>query len=153
MKYLTLFLLLVTLASPAVAQTALDDQIALARQSAQTDRKVILLANMNFTSEESELFWPKWEEYRAAAVANGDRKLALIKEFAENYENMNNQVADEVMTDYFSIKMQEIVILQSFAKELTHFMPATKAMRVIQIETKLDAAITMQLASEIPLAK
>lgn len=153
MKYLTLFLLLVTLASPAVAQTALDDQIALARQSAQTDRKVILLANMNFTSEESELFWPKWEEYRAAAVANGDRKLTLIKEFAENYENMNNQVADEVMTDYFSIKMQEIVILQSFAKELTHFMPATKAMRVIQIETKLDAAITMQLASEIPLAK
>lgn len=153
MKLVSIFLLLTAIASPVMAQTALDDQIALARQSAQTDRKVILLANMNFSSEESEQFWPKWEEYRAAAAANGDRKLALIKEFAENYENMNNQIADEVMSDYFSIKMQELVILQNFAKRLTHFMPATKVMRIIQIESKLDAAITMQLASEIPLAK
>ena len=77
----------------------------------------------------------------------------MIKEFAKNYDNMNNQIADEVMSDYFSIKMQELVILKNFAKELTLFMPATRVMRIIQIESKLDAAMTMQLASEIPLAK
>ena len=86
-------------------------------------------------------------------AANGDRRLALIKDFAEHYEGMTDQKANEIMTDHFSIAMQDVVIKQSFAKNINKFLPAQKVMRVIQIENKLDAAIDMQLASEIPLAK
>jgi len=153
MKFLAMLVLLLSISTSAAAQTALDDQIALTRQSAQTDRKAILLGNMSFTAEESDLFWPKWEEYRAAAAANGDRLLALIKDFAENYNNMTNQKADELMSDHFSIEMQDVVIRQNFAKEISGFMPARKVMRIVQVENKLDAAIDLQLASEIPLAK
>ena len=153
MKFLSALVLLLLSSTTVVAQNAMDQQIELARQAANMDRQALLLGNMQFTAEESDLFWPAWKEYRLAMSSNGDRMIALLKQFAANYEDMDNLIADELMTDYFSIKMQELVILQNFAKELTHFMPATKAMRVIQIESKLDAAITMQLASEIPLAK
>lgn len=153
MKLLSALVLLLSISTSAAAQTALDEQIALTRQSIHTDRKVVLMGNMNFTSEESELFWPKWKEYRAAASANGDRLLALIRDFAVNYNNMTNQKAEELMSDHFSISMQDVVIQQNFAKELTNFLPATKIMRIIQIENKLNAAIDLQLASEIPLAK
>lgn len=153
MKFLAALVLLLSLSTSASAQTALDEQIALARQSAHTDRKVIIMGNMTFTADESEQFWPKWKEYRAAVAANGDRTLALIKDFADNYESMTDQKASELLMDSFSIQMQDLVIKQNFAKELTTFMPATRVMRVIQIENKLDAAINLQLASEIPLAK
>ena len=153
MKYLYSLILLLSFSTAASAQTALDEQIALVRQSAHTDRKIILMANMTFTSDESAKFWPAWNEYRSAEGANGDRTLALIKGFAENYENMTNEKADQIMTDHFSIEMQNLVIKQQFAKEISKFMPAQKVMRVIQIENKLDAAIDLQLASEIPLAK
>ena len=66
---------------------------------------------------------------------------------------MTDQKANELLTDSFSIQMQDLVIKQNFSKELNKFMPAQKVMRVIQIENKLDAAIDLQLASEIPLAK
>ena len=153
MKFLSALVLLLLFSTSAPAQTALDDQIALARQSAYTDRKVIILGNMSFTSSESAEFWPAWKEYRAAMAANGDRMLALIKDFAENYEEMTDQKASELLTDSFSIKMQDVVIKQQFAKKINKFMPAQKVMRVIQIENKLDAAIQLQLAAEIPLAK
>ena len=153
MKFLFSLLLLASLSTAASAQTALDEQIQLVRQSAHTDRKIILMGNMSFTSDESANFWPAWNEYRAAVAANGDRTLALIKDFAANYENMSDQKASELMSDYFSIEMQNIVIKQKFSQEISKFMPALKAMRVIQIENKLDAAIDMKLASEIPLAK
>lgn len=153
MKFLTALILFLSLSTTATAQTALDEQIALVRQSAHTDRKVILMGNMTFTADESAAFWPKWNEYRAAAAANGDRTLALIKDFAANFESMTDQKASELMTDSFSIQMQDLVIKQNFAKELNTIMPAKKVMRVIQIENKLDAAIDLQLASEIPLAK
>lgn len=153
MKFLFSLILLVLFSTAASAQTALDEQIALTRQSIQTDRKIILMGNMTFTADESAEFWPAWNEYRAAMAANGDRTLALIKDFASNYEDMTNEKASELMTDHFSIEMQNIVIKQDFSQEISKFMPAQKVMRVIQIENKLDAAIDLQLAAEIPLTK
>ena len=153
MKLLSVLVLILSFSTVASAQTPLDDQIALARQSAHTDRKVILMGNVNFTSSESAEFWPAWKQYRAAMSANNDRTLALIKDFAQHYEEMTDQKANEIMTDHFSIEMQDVVIKQNFAKNIDKFLPAQKVMRVIQIENKLDAAIDLQLASEIPLAK
>lgn len=151
MKFLSVLALLLTFSTSASAQTAMDEQIALARQSAHTDRQVIIMGNMHFTADESAEFWPAWKEYRAAMRANGDRMLALIKDFAENYEQMTDLKADELLTDSFSIRMQDLVIKQQFAKKINVFLPAQKVMRIIQIENKLDAAIQMQLAAEIPL--
>ena len=153
MKFLSALVLLMSLSTTAFAQNSLDEQIALVRQSAHTDRQVLIMGNVHFTADESAQFWPAWKEYRAAAAANGDRLLALIKDFAAHYEEMNDQKASELLSDSFSIQMQDVVIMQNFAKKIATFMPAQKVMRVIQIENKLDAAIDMQLAAEIPLVK
>ncbi len=153
MKILSAFALVLMFSTTVSAQTAMDQQIELARQAANIDRQTIIQGNMNFTTGESDLFWPAWKEYRAAMLANGDRMVALIKEFATNYEAMSDIKADELMTDYFSIRMQNLVIKQEFARKLSILLPARKVMRITQIENKLDAAIQMQLAAEIPLTR
>jgi len=153
MKFLSVFVLLLSLSTTASAQSALDEQIALARQSAHTDRQVLIMGNMHFTADEGEQFWPAWKQYRAAMAANTDRLLALIKDFAANYETLDDQRARGLLTDSFSIKMQSLVIKQNFAKNIEKFMPATKVLRIIQIENKLDAATSLKMASEIPLAQ
>ena len=153
MRYLFSLALLMTLSTPSIAQHSLDDQIALMRQSAHADRKLMLMGNLQFAPGESEQFWPAWDAYRAAMAANGDRRVALIRNFAQNYEEMDNQRASRLLTDSFSIQMQNVVIKQNFSKKIAVFMPATKVMRIIQIENKMDAAIEMKLAAEIPLAK
>ena len=153
MRILSILALLLTFTATAFAQTAMDEQIALARQSANADRQAILMGNMQFNADEAAEFWPAWKAYRAAVKANGDRLLNLIRDFGTNYESMTDLKANELMTDYFSIRMQDLVIKQQFAKKIDVFLPAQKVMRVIQIENKLDAAIQMQLASEIPLTQ
>lgn len=153
MKLLSTILLLLVFSTSATAQTAMDAQIELARQAANMDRKAIILDNMQFTVEEADSFWPAWNEYRAAVLANGDRMLNLVKDFAANHAQMTDIMADEIMTDHFSIMMQNLVIRQQFAQKINMFMPARKVMRVVQIENKLDAAIQMELAAEIPLVK
>ena len=153
MKFLSALILALSFSTVASAQTAMEEQIALARQSAHTDRQVLIMGNMHFTADESAEFWPAWKQYRAAMAANTDRMLALIANFAGHYEEMSDLKANELMVDSFSIRMQDLVIKQQFAKDITKFMPAKKVMRVIQIENKLDAALQMKLASEIPLVK
>jgi len=153
MRFISALVLFLSLSSIATAQTGLDEQIALARQSAHTDRQVLIMGNMQFTANESAEFWPAWKAYRAAVAANSDRTLNLIADFAQNHEEMTDMKAKELMTDSFSIRMQSLVIKQQFAQKISKFMPSKKVMRIIQIENKLDAAIEMNLAAEIPLAK
>jgi hypothetical protein len=154
MKFISAFVLLLSFSIVASAQTsAMEEQLALARQSAHTDRQVLIMGNMHFTADESAEFWPAWKEYRAAMSANTDRTLALIVNYAEHYDDMTDLKAKELLTDSFSIRMQDLVIKQQFAKEIGKFLPALKVMRIIQIENKLDAAIQMRLASEIPLTR
>jgi len=153
MKFLSAIALLLSLSATVSAQSPMDEQIALARQSAHTDRQVLIMGNMHFTSDESAQFWPAWKQYRAAMAANNDRLLALIKDFAEHYEEMDDLKARALLTDHFSVDMQDVVIKKNFAKEIAKFMPEKKVLRVIQIENKLDAALKMKLAAEIPLVK
>ena len=153
MKFLSAIALLLSLSATVSAQSPMDEQIALARPSAHTDRQVLIMGNMHFTSDESAQFWPAWKQYRAAMAANNDRLLALIKDFAEHYEEMDDLKARELLTDHFSVDMQNVVIKKNFAKEIAKFMPEKKVLRIIQIENKLDAAMKMKLASEIPLVK
>jgi len=153
MKFLSALILALSFSTVASAQTAMEEQIALARQSAHTDRQVLIMGNVHFTANESAEFWPAWKQYRAAMAANTDRMLALITNFARHYEEMTDLKANELLVDSFSIRMQDLVIKQQFAKDISKFMPAKKVMRVIQIENKLDAALQMKLASEIPLVK
>ena len=153
MKFLSALILALSFSTVASAQTAMEEQIALARQSAHTDRQVLIMGNVHFTSDESAEFWPAWKQYRAAMAANTDRMLALIANYAGHYEEMTDLKANELMVDSFSIKMQSLVIKQQFAGDINKFMPTKKVMRVIQIENKLDAALQMKLASEIPLVK
>lgn len=153
MKFLSALVLLLLSSTTAIAQIAMDQQIELARQASNMDRQALLLDNVQFTADESDLFWPAWKEYRLATQANGDRMVTLLKDFAANYENMDNLKADELMTDYFSIKMQDLTIKQQFAQKINVFLSAKKVMRITQVENKLDAAIQMEIATEIPLVK
>jgi hypothetical protein len=153
MKFLTALVVLLMSSATVFAQTALDQQIELARLADNLDRQALLLDNVQLTTEEGDAFWPAWKEYRMATHSNGNRMVALLKDFAANYENMDNLKADKLMTDYFSIKMQDLVIKQQFAQKINAFLPAKKVMRITQIENKLDAATHMQLAAEIPLVK
>ena len=75
MKKCILLLLLVSLTAAAQAVTV-DDQIAMVRQMAATERQAIVTANMQLTEGESEHFWPLYRQYRAEMITLGDRKIA-----------------------------------------------------------------------------
>ena len=153
MRQITSFLAILLFTASAWSQTGLDQQIELARQNADADRQALVRGNVPLTEEEAHAFWPAWDEYRLAMSSNNDRMIRLLQEYAQNYDQMTDLKADELMTDYFSIRMQNMVIRQQFARKIEAFMPARKVMRVVQIENKLDAAQQMRLAAEIPLVK
>lgn len=148
----TIALLCLLLPSLAAAQS-LDDQIALVRKAMDTDRETLITLNVHFTSAESKAFWPLYREYRASMRANGDLRLELIREFAASYETITDEQANNLLNRSMNIHQDRLDTRRQYAGRFAEILPGKKVARIMQMETKLDTAVDMKLAAEIPLVE
>lgn len=146
--FLSLFIL-ITVAT-LNAQNVNSD-IELTRDLAAAERKLIVSENMMLTDEESKIFWPIFDQYRADAREIGTEKIAYMKDFADSYENMTDEKAAEIMSKYFSLEADYLALRSSYKDKMTAVLSDQLVFRFFQIDNKIDALINLGLASEVPL--
>ena len=106
---------------------------------------------MQLTSEQGDVFWPIYRDYLNDLSAIGDRQIALIKDYAENWENMTEDKAAEIMKASFKIRKDQLSLLEKTAKKVSKDLDPILAGRFVQVERALNLLIDAQLMSEIPL--
>ncbi len=139
-------------AGQATAQT-LDQLTEIQQLQAELkrDRQAVVAANLPLTDAESSAFWPVYKEYRAEAEKIGGRLARLITAYGANFTTMDNTKADAFLTELLAVDRERLTVREKYAPRLRAVLPATKAARFFQIENKLDAAVSLSLAVEIPL--
>ena len=75
----------VILALPAVAaeEASVEKYVELLRKDVQTEKVLILTEALDLPDAEAQKFWPVYRKYEAALAEIGDRRLMLIKKFAD----------------------------------------------------------------------
>ena len=102
---LSLLVLGFAVAIPASAQ---DAYLELVRSDLKADRVALVTATMGFTDAEAEIFWPIYREYEFDRDKLGDKKISIIKDYAENYEMMTDEVAQKLMERVFKAEENQI---------------------------------------------
>ena len=64
-------------------QAVSDEDIKLFRKDVRSIRKQFVAANMDLTDAEAQQFWPIFDRYTAELAAIYDKKLALLKDYAQ----------------------------------------------------------------------
>jgi hypothetical protein len=139
-------------ASVETQQEAMED-IQLTRAVIQVERQAIVTQAMDLTPEEMESFWPLYREYRLEAAKIGDRIVALIQRYAANYENLTDQTADKLVTDFVKVEQARARLKATYLPKFKKVLPAKKVARFYQVENKLDILILSEMAEQIPLAR
>ena len=145
-KLVILFLLF-----SSVSLFAQDDFIELLRQDLKTQKVAIITETMNFTEEEANVFWPVFREYDFEVTKLGDEELALIKDYAENYDKMTDEKAKELGERAIKIDEKRLKLRKKYYKEFQKVLPAIKATRFMQVDNQMSLLIDLQIASELPL--
>ncbi len=57
-----------------------------------------------------------------------------------------------MLKDYTNLQQKRVDKRTAFLKKFTRVLPAAKALRFAQVETRLDLLVQLQLAAEVPLA-
>jgi len=129
----------------------LDDQIEAARKLMQTERRLVHATELALTPEESRAFWPIYNEYAAEIKAVGNRRVKLITDYADNFDNITDEFANNSLKEAFDIDAELLKVKKRYVSRFKRVLPVVKVVRFYQVESKLDAVIDFQLATQIPL--
>ena len=156
MKLASLALALIVAASPlaSFAQDTVpraDEQILL--KQVMSDKRSVYAHNLNLTESESKAFWPIYDEYEGKLKKLDDRFIALVNEFAEKYDTLTDKDAAAMLDEKLSIEAKRMDLKQTYTKRIARVLPAKKALRYSQIETRIEIMLRSNVYSLIPLAR
>ena len=140
------------LIAPVYAQT-IDDYIEVARDVLHTEKKAAVAEAMMLTDAESEPFWALYNEYNAELYKVHTKRVNIIKDFAANYETLSDEKADALWTSSQAYQSELLKLNKTYYKKFKKIIPAGKAARYFQVENKIDALISAELAEQIPLVE
>ena len=144
----------ITLATPLYAlDTAAQTDMQILLDKVKADKKLLVANNMSLTDAESQAFWPVYDSYQKDLGAINQRTIKLIKSYADawNSQTIDDTVAKKLLNELVAVKAAEGNLPKTYAPKFLAVLPAMKAARYLQIETKIRAAINYELATRIPL--
>lgn len=150
-------LLLTILASlsalPLQIATAQDitDEIEVLRRALKADRKTVVAEAMQLTETEGAAFWPLYDEYRAEMEKLGDGIVKLVLEYADAYPNVAEDRAAILLDEYLALEKDLPSVRAKHLNKISKELPKSKVLRFAQVESRLDLALRLQMASVLPL--
>jgi flagellar biosynthesis/type III secretory pathway protein FliH len=138
---------------PAVAQDQRADTMQMVRDKIRADKKLLIAENLPLTESEAKGFWPVYESYQKEMSTLNDRMIKLIKDYATNYQTMSDQTAKRLMDEYLAIEAARLKLRQAYLPRFRKVLREKQVARYYQLENKVQAAVSYELAAEIPLVK
>src|SRR5690349_11836843 len=80
----------------ATRETNIRAYAELLRSDLRAQKIAIITEVMQFSEAEDAKFWPVYREYEAELAKINDDRMALIKEYADNYAALTDPVADKL---------------------------------------------------------
>jgi hypothetical protein len=138
--------------------TQLSDQdlnirayIELLRSDIRSQATAIVAEVMQLQESEGEKFWPIYREYELELSKQGDRKFDLIKQYADNYQSMSDDIADRLVQGIFDVEQARADLKKRYYERIKQALSAKTAARFLQVNNQILMLIDLQIASSLPV--
>jgi Spy/CpxP family protein refolding chaperone len=128
-----------------------DEQILL--NQVMNDKRTVYAHNLDLTDAEAKAFWPIYDVYEAKVKKLDDRFIALVNEFAEKYDTLSEKDAKSMLDEKMAIEAKRMDLKQAYTRKIARVLPAKKALRYSQLETRIEILVRRNIYGLIPLAR
>ncbi len=139
-----------TSASNDPSQASSDDFVELLRKDIRSQKKQIIAENMQLSDAEAEKFWPVYDQYAAELSKIYDGKLALLKDYANNYSSMTGEQAESYIRKRAGVEQQIMQLRLKYIPAFRKVLSGRETALFYQIDWRLSLAIDVQLI-QVPL--
>jgi hypothetical protein len=129
----------------------IQEYVELMRTNVRDQKAEIMGAVMQLDIDDAAKFWPIYSEYDAELTKVNNLRIENIKDYAENYSQMTDEKADELIKSALNYQMQRAELLAKYYERMKQALGALTAARFLQVEHQLLLIIDLQIASSLPI--
>jgi hypothetical protein len=144
--------------APAVASAKaskelnLKEYVKLLREDVRSEKYSIVDEVMQLDLDQAAKFWPIYRDYDAELAKINDLRVANIEEYAQSYNHLTDEKADELVRNAMEFQKQRDELLSKYYLRVKQEMGAITAARFMQVEHQLLLIIDLQINSALPVA-
>jgi hypothetical protein len=138
-------------AATAVAATANDNELEMFRFALEMDKEAFVKKSMALDPATEKKFMDAYYVFNAKLVKLNEKRLAVIADYADNFDKMTNAKADELAKRTFDFRTQRTALNASYYKAVKKATSPIVAARAMQIENILQGAADVAIGSKLPL--
>lgn len=135
----------------ATQDTNINAYVELLRSDVRSQTKEVLTETMGLTDAQSAKFWPIYNEFDLQLRKLNDKKLAGIKDYANNYDSMTDAKADELVNLMLDLESQRNELKKTYYEKFRQQLGGIIAARFLQVENQILMVIDLQIASSLPI--
>ena len=125
--------------------------VELLRSDIKFQKKFLVTQTMNFSEADGSVFWPIYKEYEIELDKLGDKRLANINDFAENYKKMTDLKADELIEQAFNYQQERLNLKRKIYNQIKEKLNPSTAAKFIQLEHHIQLIVDLKINAELPL--
>jgi hypothetical protein len=141
------------IASTVFAQESLNSYIEIMRSDLKTQKKALITEALKFTDDEAKVFWPMYREYELEMSKLQDNRIAILKDYAQNYEALNDKKTEELVKKSFDFQKDVISLREKYYKKAVKLIGIKRGALWAQVENQINNLVEAQISSQVPLLK
>jgi outer membrane PBP1 activator LpoA protein len=119
----------------------------------RADKRGYVASTLALSDAEAKKFWPIYDAYqRSLEQANRQRSVALVNVVGQG-QTIGDRHAKNVLKELVAADELELKARRTMRDRVLSALPASKAIRYLQLEYKIRAAQDYDLATTIPMIR
>jgi hypothetical protein len=134
-----------------VGAEGLESEIELLRSDLKTDKVEIVKNALKIDGPKADAFWPIYRKYQLELDAIGDKRIALMKDYAASYDKMTDEKAKSLVKSALDLQSGRTSLLKKYYGNFAKVLGATDAAKLVQVESLVNSLIDVQVGASLPL--
>lgn len=149
MKHVLLVFSFVMFVFAGIAQTNKDD-LQILQSTFGKEKAELVKAYMAIPAEQDAAFWSLYDQYEESRRAIGREKAALIEEYANAYESLDDKKAADLMNKKLKIADNYTKLQKKYYDSFAKLIGGRQAAKFFQLEDYLENIIRLAIQESIP---
>ena len=116
------------------------------------EKKVALIEKaLDLSPTEHDAFWREYYAYEGELKKVYDERYSIIRDYAANYENMNNDIADNLALRSLKVRDDRNDLFRKYYNRIKKSTSAIIAGQFLQIENELNLLSDLKISTETPI--
>ena len=129
---------------------SVNEEVDFVQAAFGMEKKAVVSEFIQLNDAQSQAFWDLYDQYETTRKENGKKRVALLMQYAEQYNTMTDEQADAWTKEVIKLQMATDKLIATYYNKIKKATSATVATQFYQIENYILTGIRMEILDNVP---